>query len=128
MSENKKPYAYYKAVVSNSLKNEYRANDNACNHIAFYDELPERESSDAMIENELAPQSPENLLMFLDNPRLHRALSQLTREELRIVYLMYLGYKHNEIAEDYGVSRATMTQRIGRIRKKIEKMYYGTTF
>ena len=123
MSENKKPYSYYEAVVSNSLKNEYRANDNAGKHIAFYDTLPERETSDAMIENELVQQEPESWLMFIENPRLHMALSVLTPEELELVYmLMERRYTQAQLAAHYGISQQTISKKYKCIIGNLKKM------
>ena len=128
MSENKKPLAYYKRVVFNSLKNEYRQNDNAAKHITpVGDELfsvTEVLDFDLLLEIELSGTSPENWLLFIENQQLYKALRSLKESEMLLVFLKFhKGYSQAELAAQLGLSQQAVSKRQTAILKKIKEFF-----
>ncbi|MEG1913432.1 MAG: hypothetical protein RR091_13205, partial [Cloacibacillus sp.] len=110
MSEKQKPLAYYKRVVMNSLKNEYRQNDNAAKHITPVGEdlfsITEILDFDLLLELELSGHSPENWLLFIENQQLYKALRSLRKSEMLFVFLKFnKGYSQAELAAQFGLTQ-----------------------
>ena len=128
MSENKKPLAYYKRVVFNSLKNEYRQNDNAAKYITpVGDELfsvTEVLDFDLLLEFELSAVSPENWILFIENQQLYKALRSLQESEMLLVFLKFhKGYSQAELAAQLGLSQQAVSKRQTAILKKIKEFF-----
>jgi hypothetical protein len=71
MDEKKKPDAYYKRTVHNSLVDEFRQNANSSKHIEpVGDELPDinngKGESENSIEALISSQTPQDWLMFIE--------------------------------------------------------------
>ena len=89
MAEIKNPEAYFGTMVRNSYKDEFRANDNSFKHISSVgDEADiqqestqgerQMEQDSYFIERQLCESSIQNWLLFMENERLHKALSTLS--------------------------------------------------
>lgn len=127
MSEKQKPMAYYKCVVFNSLKNEYRQNDNAAKYIVpVGEELFESDQSvefDSLLELSIPDRIPKDWLMFIENQRLFMALQKLNRQGLMLVFLKFQkGYTQAELAEFYHLSQQAVSKRQQAIIKKIKNL------
>lgn len=127
MSEKQKPMAYYKSVVFNSLKNEYRQNDNAAKYIVpVGEELFESDQTvefDSILELNIPEHSPEDWLMFIENQQLFCALQKLNGQELMLVFLKFQkGYTQAELAEFYHLSQQAVSKRQREILKKIRNL------
>lgn len=127
MSEKQKPMAYYKCVVFNSLKNEYRQNDNAAKYIVpVGEELFESDQTvefDYLLEISISGRNPEDWLMFIENQQLFRALQKLNRQELVLVFLKFQkGYTQADLAEFYHLSQQAISKRQRAILKKIKNL------
>ncbi len=127
MSEKQKPMAYYKSVVFNSLKNEYRQNDNAAKYIVpVGEELFESDQTvefDSILELNIPEHSPEDWLMFIENQQLFCALQKLNRQELMMVFLKFQkGYTQAELAELFHLSQQAISKRHRAILKKIRNL------
>lgn len=128
MSERKKPIAYYKRIVFNSLKNEYRQNDNAAKYITPVGEelfsVTEIVEFDVLLEQELAGISPENWMLFIENPQLYNALHSLQASEVLFLFLKFQkGYSQRELAEQLGLSQQGISKRQQAILKKIKEFF-----
>ncbi len=128
MLEKQKPIAYYKRVVFNSLKNEYRQNDNAAKYITPVGEelflVTELVDFDTLLERELSGISPENWVLFIENQRLYAALCALSKGELLFLFLKFQkGYSQRELAEQFGLSQQGISKRQKSILKKIKKFF-----
>jgi len=132
MAEIKNPEAYFGTMVRNSYKDEFRANDNFFKHISSVgDEAniqqefsePERQLEyDAnFIEQRLSELSVENWLLFMENERLHKALSSLPTAKVEFLLELVAGFKLNQtaFAKANGVSRQSVSKRFRRLRNKI---------
>ena len=132
MAEIKNPEAYFGTMVRNSYKDEFRANDNFFKHISSVgDEAdiqqefsePERQLEyDAnFIEQRLSELSVENWLLFMENERLHKALSSLPMAEVEFLLELVAGFKLNQtaFAKANGVSRQSVSKHFRRLRNKI---------
>lgn len=125
MAKIKDKDAYFKQCVLNSLKNEYRQNDNAAKyimpvglHIADKASLA---AYDDELEKELSYENPENWLLFIESPNLHRALSSLRKRDLELLFLLFVvGYTQRDVAKLTGVSLSAINKRYLRIKKIIK--------
>ena len=123
-----KSIAYFMAVVRNSMKNEYRQNDNAAEHITptgiWFDgyKAPLTGAEDA--ENQIANQTAEDWLLFINNEHLHTALSTLKHADLDFVFVFYKhGYTERQMAELLGVTQQTVHRRRKKILKLIKSFF-----
>lgn len=131
MAEIKNPEAYFGTMVRNSYKDEFRANDNYFKHISsvgdeadIQQELPEPkghlESDNDFIEQRLCELSVENWLLFMENERLHKALSGLPVAEVEfLLELAGFHFKKAAFAKAKGVSQQAISKRFHRLRNKI---------
>ena len=130
MAGAKKSDAYFTVTVKNSYKNEYRSNDNYYNHVSSVgDEVdieretagknrPENIADD--IDQQLSESSAENWLLFMENERLHTALSGLPLTDVEFL-LELAGYHFNKTAyaQTNGSSQQAVSKRFHKLRKKI---------
>lgn len=129
MNENKKPVAYFTRIVHNSLVNEYRQNANSSKHIVpVGDELAEiiKEAGDNenSIETLIGSQTPQDWLMFIENPRLHEALLHLSPEQLRVLFLLNVkGYNQKELSQLMGITHQALSKRVKEIYKVIKQYF-----
>ena len=132
MDKDKKPYRYFKKLIRNSDINEYRQNDNSGKYISpVGDDLYEIEGKKAGVsENEdflelfIGNRTPQNWLMFIENPKLHSALSQLTADELKLLFLAYVAdHSQKELASLYGLTQQGISYRFKKIYEKIKKSF-----
>jgi RNA polymerase sigma factor (sigma-70 family) len=129
MNDKKKPASYYARTVHNSLVNEFRQNVNSSKHIApVGDELPDIDNGKGENENSLealiGSQTPQDWLMFIDDPNLHNALSHLSQKQLELLFLINVkGYRQKEISDVYGITPQAIGGRLRSIYKKIKKYF-----
>lgn len=127
MNKDKKPFAYYRKVVRNSMINEFRQNANAGNHIVsvgddLYSLDNGNEVNENTIERQIEAKSPEDWLMFIENSRLHEALKHLTNDQLALLFQLNVkGYSQTELAEIYGITPPAINFRLKTIYRKIKK-------
>jgi RNA polymerase sigma factor (sigma-70 family) len=120
----KKPDAYYARTVHNSLVNEIRQNANSSKHIEpVGDKLPDinngKGEGENSIEGLISRQNPQDWLMFIDDPKLHNALSHLSPKQLTLLFLINVkGYTQKEISDIYGVTPPAINGRLKTIYKK----------
>ena len=132
MAEIKNPEAYFGTMVRNSYKDEFRANDNFFKHISsvgdeadiqqeFSEPEKQLECDTDFIERQLSELSVENWLLFMENERLHKALSSLPMAEVEFLLELVAGFKLNQtaFAKANGVSRQSVSKRFRRLRNKI---------
>lgn len=120
--------AYCKTVLRNSLKNEYRSNDNAAKHISpigvWFDRYTLSMEDVTDIENRISIQSPQDWLLFIGDERLHAALCWLKPKDLEFLFVMFKnGYTQRQMAEYLGVHQNAVHARWKRIRKKLETFF-----
>lgn len=120
--------AYIRQCVHNSIVNEYRQNDNAAKHVSpaglHIDQQAGLQDPNDEIELAISYKSPENWLLFIESPNLHRALSSLSKQDLELLFLLFVfGHTQQEVAKITGVSQAAINKRYCRI-KKIMKKYF----
>lgn len=126
MNKDKKPIAYYRKVVRNSMINEFRQNANAGNHIVsvgddLYSLTNGVKENDNTIERQIEAKSPEDWLMFIENPKLHEALKHLSTDQLELLFLLDVkGYTQMELAAFYGIKHQSLSDRLQKIYKKIK--------
>ncbi|WP_368233489.1 sigma factor-like helix-turn-helix DNA-binding protein [Anaerotruncus rubiinfantis] len=125
MAKIKDKDAYFKQCVLNSLKNEYRQNDNAAKYIMPVDlHIADKASLTAYDdeqEKELSYENPENWLLFIESPNLHRALSSLRKRDLELLFLLFVvGCTQRDVAKLTGVSLSAINKRYLRIKKIIK--------
>jgi DNA-directed RNA polymerase specialized sigma24 family protein len=131
MAEINNPEAYFGRMLRNSDKNEYRANDNFYNHISSvgdeYDIQQESAVQDGLqkpdansIERQISEASAENWLLFMENERLHKALSTLPTADVEFL-LELARFRFNQaiFAKSTRTTRQAVSKRFLRIRKKI---------
>jgi RNA polymerase sigma factor (sigma-70 family) len=133
MEKEKKPYRYFSKLIHNSNINEFRQNDNAEKYISpVGDDLydidsdidDERGENEDLLELFIGNRTPLNWLMFIENPQLHRALSQLTADELELLFLAYVSdHNQKELASLYGLSQQGISYRFKKICEKIKKVF-----
>lgn len=63
----------------------------------------------------------ENLFDQLENEQLYNMLKDMQRMDLMIILFKLCGYKNIEIASFFQISKSAVSQRIGRIQKKLKK-------
>ncbi len=138
MAEIKNPEAYFSRMIQNLDKNEYRANDNFYNHVSSigdggdlqqeYMKSKAASEQDAhSIERQIGEASVENWLMFMENERLHSALSSLPTDDLEfLLELAKYRFEKASYAKEYSVTQQAVSKRYHRLRKKIlEHMEIG---
>jgi DNA-directed RNA polymerase specialized sigma24 family protein len=131
MSEIKNPGAYFSTMVRNSYRDEYRSNDNYYSHVSsvgdeidLQHEYAKRknvtEYGDDSPEQQLCENSVENWLLFMEDMRLHAALSSFPASDVEFL-LKLAEYRFNQkiYAEACGVTKQATSKRFRRIRKKI---------
>ena len=138
MSEINKPDAYFRAVVKNSYKNEYRSNDNFYNHISSVgceadiqqERSKEKVSSECGtddIEQSLSELSTGNWLLFIENEQLHKALTSMLPAQLDFLFeLAAYDFDQTSYAAAYGVTKQALSDRFRRISKKIKSFSKAT--
>ena len=133
MAEIKKPGAYFSTMVKNSYKDEFRSNDNFYNHISSVGDesdvqveiskssAPPEGDTDS-IEQRLGEGNATNWLLFMENKRLHRALSKLPAYDLNLVYMLYvLRLNQAECADILGINQGSISKRHNRIKNILSK-------
>lgn len=120
--------AYCKTVIKNSLKNEYRSNDNAAKYISptgvWFDGYTFPIDGEASIETTIALKSPEDWLLFMENEQLHAALCNLNAKDLEFLFVMFkFGYTQRQIAEQMGISQTAVHKRWKRIAAQVKKFF-----
>lgn len=129
MAEIKNPKAFFSAVVRNSYKDEYRANDNFYNHISSVgdDSDVQREYTERILEYrtdfiewQLIEANVENWLLLMEDEHLHTALNDLPVTDVEFL-LRLAKYRFNktDYAKEIGISQQAVSKRFHRLRKKI---------
>jgi len=131
MAEIKNPEAYFGAIVRNSYKDEFRANDNFFKHISSVgNEVDIQQESTGennsmepeaySIEQQLCETSIQNWLLFMENERLHGILSQLPPKDVELLFLIFSArLRQSDIARLYNVSQGTIAYRYKKLKIKI---------
>ena len=127
MAEIKNSNAYFRKIVRNSYKDEYRANDNYFKHISSVgNEADVQQKSSELktapkcdtdcVEGLLSEVSVENWLLFMENERLHKALSALSLSDLELLFILVArGCSHRETAQIYNVTHTSIGKRYRKI-------------
>lgn len=122
------PIAYFKQMVRNSLKDEYRQNDNEAKHTLPAGLMLDRHSAivdnDIQFEDYLTQKGAKDWLMAIEDKKMHHALDRLSQDDLDVVYFLFvLGYTQRELAMLLGISQPALAKRWKKIRKKIKAGY-----
>ncbi len=135
MAEIKDPEAYFGKVVRNSEKNEFRSNDRFYEHIDSVGDSADverelakaksaKESSTDSVEDLLSKADAASWLLFIENEKLYKALSQLSEKDVELLFLIYSAkLRQAEIAHHYGVSQGAIADRHKRLKKKISAFF-----
>lgn len=128
MSTVKNPHAYYKRVVMNSIKNEYRQNDNAYKHISPVGDkiflLMDREVPESEWERMIGEKDPRLWLEFIERDELFLALSSLDEDDLYLVFILFVeGMTQKEAAECLDVAQSTVSHRWRRLKQQLKKYF-----
>ena len=135
MTEIKKPEAYFGKMVKNSDRNEFRANDNYFKYISSVGNEVDlqleaskgkhaQEHITDFIEQQLCEADIDNWLLFMENEQLHKALTELSRPELRLLYVLIVhGLTHREAANLYSVSHTTVGKKYRQIISNIKLFF-----
>lgn len=136
IKENKPDYTYY---FADGTKCTVTAQDVGQEWINELYDLDDKEKSnnrkntrrhvsiDKLVEMNVEPSyedeySPEDILEYIDDPELHYAVSMLTEPQKKLLVRLYLkGLTVTDIAEQDGVAVCSISNRMARIYKKIEK-------
>lgn len=126
MKKNK-PTAYYKKIVSNSKKNEYRQNDNAAKYIFPAGLMADSDWSYVSAEQEfnryMEYSGPEDWLTTFSNEKLAASMQNLHKQELELVYMFFVcGYTQKEVALHLGISQPAIHKKWSKIRKIIKTL------
>ena len=131
MAKINNPEAYFRKVVRNSYKNEYRSNDNFFKHISsvgdetdiqekYSQATTERKQNTDSVENLLSETSAENWLLFMENDQLHKALRQLPVADVEFLFtLAEYHFKQSAFAQDHNLSRQAVSKRFQKLKRKI---------
>jgi DNA-directed RNA polymerase specialized sigma24 family protein len=131
MAEIINPMAYFSAAIGNWNKNDYRSNDNFYKHISSVgdeNDLQEKLGGDKTvrhggiddIEQKLSEASVENWLMFMENERLHKALTSLPKADVQFLFtLSVFNFKAVAVAKFLGITPSAVSRRKRRIIQKI---------
>ena len=115
-----KPMAYFRTVVSNSDKNEYRSQHNAGKHL-FYagsviENITTNENRNEAMDEEVSVRSVDGWLAMLEDPRLHRAMLHLSETDQKLLFLLYkYNLTQQDVAIIYGVGRGVINRKVKRI-------------
>ena len=135
MSEIKNPMAYFSAAIRNWNKTDYRSNDNFYKHISSVGD--EQDIQDKLggdktvrhggiddIEQRLSEASVENWLMFMENERLHKALTSLRTADVQFLFsLSVFDFNQEALATFLGVTSSAVSRRKKRIFNKILRFF-----
>ena len=126
--KGEKPLAYFKAVVRNSKKNEYRQNENERKYISptgiWFDGYETTLSGTDDLEQQISIQNAADWLRFIDNERLYTALSGLSQEDIEFLFSFYKnGFTERQMAKHLNVSQATVHKRRKKILNKIKAFF-----
>ena len=135
MAEIKNPMAYFSAAIRNWNKTDYRSNDNFYKHISSVGD--EQDIQDKLggdktvrhggiddIEQRLSEASVENWLLFMENERLHKALTSLPARDVQFLFtLSVFDFKVTVVAKFLGVSATAVSRRKHRIFNKILRFF-----
>ena len=122
---NDKPIAYYKAVVHNSLKNEYRQNDNAAKHITpvglTLETYAGADPFDGDFDAAISVRTPEDWLQTIGDEHLYASLRGLCPDDFEFVFELFTsGMTQKQYADFKGVSKQAIGKRWARIRKVLQ--------
>ena len=128
MSTIKNPHAYYKRVVMNSMKNEYRQNDNAYKHISPVGDkiflLMNREVPESEWERMIGEKDTRLWLEFIESDELFLALSSLDEDDLYLVFILFVeGMTQREAAKCLDVAQSTVSHRWRRLKQQLKKYF-----
>jgi len=135
MAEIKNVEAYFATIVRNSYKDEYRANDSYYDHISSVGDIVDvQQHADSnvshgymgtcAVEVSLCEDGLDNWLLFMENERLHKALTRLLPAQVAFLYeLAAFDFDRTEYAVAKGVSKQAVSDRFRRISKKIKKYF-----
>lgn len=115
--------AYFKTVVRNSKKNEYRQNDNARKHITpIGDDLYFLANNGTEeIESAISERNPQGWLSMIENPVLACTLNTFSKDDIELLYMAFvLELTQTEIAKLHRCALVTVHKKLERIKKKIK--------
>ena len=126
--ETQLPLSYWKKVVMNSVKNEYRQNANARKHmIPFGIDLSAFEhlaGSEDDMEVLLNSKNLEDWLQMIDNENLYAGLCSLKRADQEFVFtICVMQFTQREMAEHLGVRQNAVHKRWRRIIFRLRKFF-----
>ena len=134
MAEIKNTDAYFGAMVRNSRKDDYRANDNFYKHISSVgDELDmqrevvkqrgEETSDTNSVERSLSELDAVNWLLFMENVQLHKALARLPIADVEfLLELSRFNFNQSVYAKMNSISKQAVSKRFRKLREKILKI------
>lgn len=124
------PMAYFTRVVQNMDKNDYRSNDRFYSYISSVgneqDVLVEmakiiQEPIQDTIESEIMASCVENWLMHIENEILYSAISELTKSNQFLLYLLYVReLTQKECGYILGIKQASVARRRKRILNQLK--------
>ena len=123
--------AYFATVIKNMDIKDFEANDKffeMFSSVGDEVDLQRIEANDShepySVEMDLCECSLESWLLFMENERLHMALSHLSCGQLEFIFeLAMLDFDKTEYALQKGVSKQAVSDRFRRISKKIKKYF-----
>lgn len=120
--------AYFWGIVRNMNRMERRQNANAKKHTAptgiWFDGYKAPLASAEDVENQIAHKTAEDWLCFINNKRLHAALSSLKQSDLEFIFLFYSnGFTERQVADFLGVHQNAVHKRKKRILKRIKTFF-----
>ena len=126
MATIKNPHAYCKRVIMNSLKNEYRQNDNAYKHISPVGDkiflLMDREVPESEWERMISEKNPRLWLAFIENEKLFFALNSLADDDLYLVFVLFVRQMTQREAADYlGITQQAVSKRWAQLKNFFQK-------
>ena len=136
MAKTKNSEAYFRKIVRNSYKNEYRSNDNFFKHISSVGDESDiqqesigksdnNELNNSSIERQLYESNAENWPMFMENCQLHASLSALSTKDIQFLFFIFvLRYSNIEIATAFELTPNIVAKQKKRLIEKVRKIYF----
>ena len=123
--------SYFATVIKNMDSKDFEANDKffeVFSSVGDEVDLQRIESNNNnepySVEMELCECNLESWLLFMENERLHKALSHLTCDQLEFIFeLVRFDFNQRDYADNKGVSKQAVSKRFRKICKEIKKYF-----